>query len=414
MIGDPEIEVTAAKLRHELADHLAAEGWLRSPDWRAAVEAVPRHAFAPRFYRASDAPGSSSWLPVTRELVGVDEWLRLVYADESLITQFDGHEPDWTDPQPMSDANPTSSSTLPSLVVRMLEELQVDDGQNALEIGTGTGYPTALMCHQLGAAHVTSIETDHGVAARARDALSACGYLPRLLTRDGLAGDPGGAPYDRTIATVGVRSIPKAWVEQTRPGGFIVATVRGWMRSLGLVRLTVGADDNAEGRFLDPGPTFMIARQQSGPTSFGMIPQPDDGEARETSYGPELLTMTDSGFVAQLALPDARCFTMLDENGTTRTYVLDAVTHAFAVLTQNDDGTWVVQQGGTDRLWDHVEEALALWHAADAPPPTEFGLTVRGAVQRVWMGTPDGPSWFLRAEESTPPGTGRPPGTVPR
>jgi len=59
---------------------------------------------------------------------------------------------------------------------------------------------------------------------------------------DGRAGHRAGAPYDRLIAACGFRSIPPAWLEQVRPGGIILTTLRGWMRSLGLVKLIVTGD----------------------------------------------------------------------------------------------------------------------------------------------------------------------------
>src|SRR5690606_41396928 len=65
-----------------------------------------------------------------------------------------------------------------------------------LEIGTGSGYSTALMCHRLGSGSVTSIETDEGVARRAGHALTGAGHTPHLLVGDGRAGHPDGAPYE--------------------------------------------------------------------------------------------------------------------------------------------------------------------------------------------------------------------------
>lgn len=390
----PSAKFDAAKVRQQLAGHLAAAGWLRSPEWLAAVEAVPRHEFVPRFYVEAVDPGVTTWTPITPELVGHDEWLLMAYSDQTLITQFDGHPIDWSDPKPISNAEPTSSSTLPALVVRMLEDLDVHDGMTVLELGTGTGYSTALLCHRLGADNVTSIETDPDVAAAAEDALARCGYRPHLVVGDGRDGHPDGASYDRTIATMGVRNIPSAWIEQTRVGGQIVCTLRGWMRSLGLVRLAVEGDDTAQGRFLSGDPSFMIARQHDAPAGLGTIPAPDEGETRETKFGPDLLNMPDSGFVAQLAMPNARFFSMPTDDGAVSTYVLDATNEAFAVLTPDGDG-WTVRQGGRVRLWDDIEKSLALWHAADSPSADGFGVTVATDAQYVWLGSPDGPRWNL-------------------
>ncbi|WP_405587100.1 ATP-grasp peptide maturase system methyltransferase [Streptomyces sp. NBC_01092] len=393
MASEPGIETAAAGLRRQLADLLEKDRRLLSPQWRAAVESVPRHAFIPRFYREGDAPGVTAWEPVTPEGVGQEEWLRLVYSDETWMTQFDGQDVDWTDPKPISNAAPTSSSTLPSLVVRMLEDLDVHEGMNVLEIGTGTGYSTALMCHRLGDENVTSIETDEGVARRARKALTTCGYHPRLLVGDGRAGYLDGARYDRLIATCGFRNIPPAWLEQVLPGGVILTTLRGWLRSLGLVKLTL-TRDSASGWFSEDGPSFMIARQQDAPESFGMVPDPEDGTTRKATYGPDVLTSSGPGFLAQLAAPDARFFSMPVEGGAISTFVLDSVTDSFAVLAPTDNG-WQVRQGGPRRLWDAVESSVAIWEEYGSPSTAAFGVTASRDAQVVWLGNPNGPQWPL-------------------
>ncbi|PPS73854.1 MULTISPECIES: ATP-grasp peptide maturase system methyltransferase [Streptomyces] len=393
MASESDVETAAADLRRQLAARLEKDGWLRSPEWRAAVEAVSRHVFIPRFYRESVGPGVTTWEPVTPETVGQEEWLRLVYSDETWMTQFDGRDIDWADPKPVSNAAPTSSSTLPSLVVRMLEDLDVHEGMNVLEIGTGTGYSTALMCHRLGVESVTSIETDEGVARRARQALTRAGYIPRLLVGDGRAGHLDGAPYERLIATCGFRNVPPAWLEQVRPGGVILTTLRGWMRSLGLVKLIV-TGDSASGWFSDDDPSFMIARQQDAPESLGMVPGPGDGTTRKATHGPEVLTSSGPAFMAQLAAPDARFFAMPVDGGPVCTFLLDSVTDSFAVLAPTDSG-WEVRQGGPRRLWDAVESAVTTWEEYGSPNAAAFGVTVSHGQQVVWLGNPNGPQWPL-------------------
>ncbi|MEE1785227.1 protein-L-isoaspartate(D-aspartate) O-methyltransferase, partial [Streptomyces sp. SP17BM10] len=114
---------------------------------------------------------------------------------------------------------------MPNQFVRKWEDLRDEDGHRVIEAGTGTGYSTALGCHRLGEDRSVSVEVDPEVSARAGVSLGACGVFPDLVVGVALAGYPGDERFDRVIATCGVLTIPPAWIEQTRPGGIILATV---------------------------------------------------------------------------------------------------------------------------------------------------------------------------------------------
>ncbi len=208
--------------RRVFAQQVAApDGALDDPAWRAAVEAVPRHRFVPGFYlpgEERDGQGLTVWQPVTAAL-DHGRWLAAAYSDTTLITQFDGDEPDWEHPAEQFGGAPTSSSTLPSLVVRMWVDADVREGQRVLEIGTGTGYSTALACERLGSTGVTSVEVDPHRLERAASALHGCGHTPTLAVADGGYGYWPEAPFDRIVAACSFRAVPPALVAQTRQGG---------------------------------------------------------------------------------------------------------------------------------------------------------------------------------------------------
>lgn len=184
------------QLRQQLADQLHEAGDLRSPQWRRAVEAIPRHLFIPEFFRPITTPQGMMWEPVTPKSIGTDEWMTLAYENRTWVTQINEHIHPSDTENPIPAGNPTSSSTLPGLVVAMLEDLDIKDDNKVLEIGTGTGYSTALLCERVGAENVVSIETDAGLAARAARAIHQTGHKPTLITGNGLDGFPQRAPYD--------------------------------------------------------------------------------------------------------------------------------------------------------------------------------------------------------------------------
>lgn len=117
----------------------------------------------------------------------------------------------------------------PSVVARMLSLLFQSDGARqrgslgrALEIGTGCGYQTALLCHI--SASVVSIERLKGLHDKARAHLAGLRQAPvRLLHGDGRLGHAPGAPYDSIVAAAGGQELPAAWIEQLAPGGRLVA-----------------------------------------------------------------------------------------------------------------------------------------------------------------------------------------------
>ncbi|MEU9331741.1 ATP-grasp peptide maturase system methyltransferase [Streptomyces sp. NPDC048290] len=366
--------------------------------WRAAVEAVPRHRFVPGFYLPAEqlSPrGLTWWEPVTAKL-DPERWLTAAYTNQTLVTQFDGDEPDWDRPEPRDGGSPTSSSTLPSLVVEMWEDADLAEGQDILEIGTGTGYSTALVCERYGSDAITSIEVDNHRLERAAGALFGLGYVPGLAVADGLYGYWPSAPFDRIVAACAVRVIPRAWIAQTRPGGKILTTLGGWQYGFGRTLLTVREDGTASGPLLPGTISFMLARPHQ-PPGFG---NPAHwlslvADARPTlARHPEidwLDAWTEEAFftrfLIQSALPTSQ---VAGVDGVT--CLIDIDSGSVAELVSEGDELRV-RQAGPVRLWDRAEEVLAAYEAAGRPGSEEFRLTVDGTGQ--WLRHPEMPVLVL-------------------
>ncbi|MER8002102.1 ATP-grasp peptide maturase system methyltransferase [Streptomyces sp. NPDC095613] len=365
------------RLRQQLITHLIDGGSLRTEPWKKAVEATPRHQFLRGgFFRPVEGSTPTAWAPV-RE--GDPEWLASCYEDKSLVTQIAGTiVPD--DIRGEILRLPTSSSTLPSLVVSMLEDLEVEDGMRVLEIGTGTGYSTALLSHRLGADAVTSIEYDQDVHTRASAALGQVDQYPDLVLGDGLDGYEENGPYDRIIATCGVHTVPQAWIDQVKPGGQILTTVGGWLGASELARLTVADDKTASGHFLGGQISFMLARPHL-PPALGLLPDLSDGPERTTHVGADVLHDWTTRFVAQTAASRTQHLTM-STDGRTEHVLLDVDAGSWAVLYEQDGG-WTVRQGGDTALWDDIETHLDRWKAIGSPSLENFTITVTPEGQEV-------------------------------
>ena len=112
----------------------------------------------------------------------------------------------------------------PKLEARVLQELALKKTDRVLEVGTGSGYLTALMAHR--AAEVCSVEIKPALAAFGRRNLAAHGADNVLLQiGDAARGWGANAPYDAIVLTGSTPVLPLAFLEQLNPGGRLFAVV---------------------------------------------------------------------------------------------------------------------------------------------------------------------------------------------
>lgn len=109
----------------------------------------------------------------------------------------------------------------PYTVARQTELLEVKPGDKILEIGTGSGYQTAVLL-EMGAI-VYTIERQNELFKKTKLFLPKLGYRPkRFVFGDGYKGLPEFSPYDGIIVTAGAPTVPKALLSQLKIGGKLV------------------------------------------------------------------------------------------------------------------------------------------------------------------------------------------------
>ncbi|SEB37707.1 protein-L-isoaspartate(D-aspartate) O-methyltransferase [Tenacibaculum sp. MAR_2009_124] len=112
----------------------------------------------------------------------------------------------------------------PYTVAFQSQVLEVQEGDKVLEIGTGSGYQTAVLLELK--AEVYSIERQHELFKRTSNFLPKLGYRPkRFIFGDGYKGLPMQAPFDKIIVTAGAPFVPKALLAQIKVGGRLLIPV---------------------------------------------------------------------------------------------------------------------------------------------------------------------------------------------
>lgn len=108
----------------------------------------------------------------------------------------------------------------PYTVAFQTQLLDVKKGDKILEIGTGSGYQTCILCEM--GAKVFSIERQRELFMKVKNIIHHFNFNPRLSYGDGYKGLPTFAPFDSIIVTCGAPFIPPALVEQLKIGGKLV------------------------------------------------------------------------------------------------------------------------------------------------------------------------------------------------
>jgi len=183
------VQIDPDRLNDRLVDRMKAAGDVRSPAVESAFRSVPRHHFLP----------GRNW--------------GTAYRDDAIVTHLaDGTE------------EAISSSSQPTMMAIMLEQLQVEPGMRALEIGAGTGYNAALLSKLTGdPALVWTVDVAEEFCAEARAHLREAGIEGvHVECADGWEGWPEAAPYDRIIVTANAHDIASAWRDQLKGGGRLV------------------------------------------------------------------------------------------------------------------------------------------------------------------------------------------------
>jgi len=186
-----EFELEAER-REMVNSQIRARG-VRDPRVLEAMEKVPRHLFVPEAMRAG------------------------AYADE---------------PLPIGEGQTISQ---PYIVAYMTEALGLKGGGRVLEIGTGSGYQTAVLAEL--AREVFTIELIESLSVRAREVLQTLGYGNiRFRAGDGSRGWPEEAPFDAIIVTAAAVEVPRVLEEELDRSGTMVVPVGTGYQELWLIR----------------------------------------------------------------------------------------------------------------------------------------------------------------------------------
>ncbi|GCE22234.1 methyltransferase domain-containing protein [Dictyobacter kobayashii] len=361
---DYSIEQYRTKLQKELSKYSVNQNVLE------AFARIPRHVFIDTFYLPRPAKGQTpQWVQLSPQM-NETEWLEAVYRDEPVVTQI------------AADGHASSSSSKPSVMAAMLEELHVQPGQKVLEIGTGTGWNAVLLAELTSdPALVTTIDIDEDLVYRATQRICASGGDGMtILVGDGREGYAPNAPYDRIIATGSYPFVPFAWIDQLAPGGLLVVNVKTWYVSMMLIicrDMDTGEVygkilDNLQGEFMrlhgGEGVDHRLDRSlYPREPIFPIIEETWDYEY----FHPDLLTNEHFKFFVWLRFPQMYAYRIGRKNQSIAFYYLHDL-QSGKRLQFNMVGKPDIR--GDKDLWNDLQNSIDHYHALNYPTCEDFCL----------------------------------------
>ena len=358
------------------ARRLAAEVTDPMSRWRPVMKSVPRHVFVPRWWEWQ-APDGWSVRDGQADLI---DWMRAAYNDHTLITRFGTTHADRARPGDHPGGRPTSSATQPGLVVAMYRYAGITDDSDVLDVGTGSGYGTALLARRLGEGRVTSVDVDDYLVKAAADRLDSVGLHPELAVCDATGELPGG--YDRIVSMMSVAPVPASWLTALRPGGRLVTVLAG-------TGLVVTADKTKDGGAV--GRTewyragFMAARSgpDYAPALLDLYPEARDGQGESVTTGRYPVVNIGNAWelhsMLGVTVPGIEHHHQRRDDGTQTAWLLHP-DGSWARASGHNDEAPVVAQSGPRRLWDLADAIRHTWL-------TDGKLPAYGALVRI---DPDG------------------------
>ncbi|OPX59234.1 MAG: Protein-L-isoaspartate O-methyltransferase [Methanobacterium sp. PtaB.Bin024] len=169
--------------REDLVEKLTSHGYIKTEKVKKAMLSVPREEFMP---------------PETRSYAYLDR------------------------PLPIGKGQTISA---PHMVAIIAEKLDLCEGMNILEIGTGFGYNAAVVSEIIGSnGHIYTVERIPSLAENARKNLENTGYDDQVtvIIGDGTLGYPDKAPYDRIYGTASAPKVPEPLKKQLKIGGKLI------------------------------------------------------------------------------------------------------------------------------------------------------------------------------------------------
>lgn len=130
----------------------------------------------------------------------------------------------------------------PYTVAFQTELLNIKKGDKVLEIGTGSGYQTAVLL-ELGA-KVFTIERQRELFLKTQQFLPSLGYNPQFFYGDGYLGKPTYGPFDKILITAGAPNIPEKLIEQLKVGGCLVIPLGEKIQTM--LRITKQSDGSVK------------------------------------------------------------------------------------------------------------------------------------------------------------------------
>ena len=335
----------ADALNRRMLDAVRETGLMLPPAIERAFLDTPRHHFLP------------------------DLSLEEVYRDDAIAAQIADDGEEWL-----------SSSSQPTIMAIMLEQLALEPGMRVLEIGTGTGYNAALLASLAGGGeHVWTVDVTPHLCEEAERHLRAAGVDGvHVSCGDGWLGWPEAAPFDRIIVTASAYDVAPAWFEQLREGGRLVLP---WGAPMAPQR-AMAFDKRAGALVLAGSHTCGFMRMRGGLDWQEPLPQTASrpGEERwERALGPGLPPSVADliafpFFLSLFTWPWTPVY-LPDEGVVDRGLIHFVDRTRMAWLQMSLGETWTVSGIGDERIVETLEDAARQWFAWGQPAPERLALT---------------------------------------